>query len=140
LVVAVVFAQGGAPSNDAERVPAYNPMPPKKGAHVEPILPRDSLWGANFDYPYQVHAYELAARIPNVIYQQPCYCYCDRIGHNSLHSCFESTHAATCAACLKELYFSYKMTRQGLTPRQIRQRIQRGDWKQIDLETAAAIN
>ena len=49
------------------------------------------------------------ARIPVVLHQQPCYCYCERrTGHNSLHSCFEGTHGARCAACLKELYYSYQ--------------------------------
>src|SRR5690348_17686746 len=35
-----------------------------------------------------------ALPIPVVLHQQPCYCYCDRMGHNSLHSCFEGTHGA----------------------------------------------
>ena len=61
------------------------------------------------------------------------------MGHKSLHSCFQGTHGAACATCLKELYFSYVMTKKGLTPAQVRQRIERGEWKQINLETAASI-
>ena len=86
---------------------------------------------------YQTHAYELAAKIPNVLHQQPCYCYCDRMGHNSLHSCFENTHGAQCATCLKELYYSYQQHKKGKTAAQIRAGIIKGDWKQIDLESAA---
>jgi hypothetical protein len=86
------------------------------------------------------HAYELAAKIPNVIHQQPCYCYCDRMGHNSLHSCFENTHGAQCATCLKELYYSYQQHQKGKTATQIRAGIVKGEWKQVDLQAAASIN
>src|SRR5207248_4635089 len=83
----------------------------------------------------------LAAKIPKVLYQQPCYCYCDRaLGHKSLHSCYEGQHAAVCSACLKELYYSYVMTKQKKTPEQIRQGIVAGEWQSIDLETAASID
>ena len=62
------------------------------------------------------------------------------MGHNSLHSCFESTHGAQCSICLKELYYSYSMNKKGKTATQIRQGIIKGEWKQVDLQTAAAIN
>jgi hypothetical protein len=62
------------------------------------------------------------------------------MGHNSLHSCFENTHGAQCATCLKELYYSYQQHQKGKTAAQIRAGIIKGDWKQIDLEPAATIN
>ncbi|MGC1785638.1 MAG: CYCXC family (seleno)protein [Terriglobales bacterium] len=97
--------------------------------------------GANAQFPYQTHAYELAAKIPKILYQQPCYCHCDRsMGHNSLHSCFSGTHGAECGTCLQELYYTYTMYKQGKTARQIRAGIMQGDWKSIDLATAASIN
>ena len=97
---------------------------------------KEQLWGRNAQYPFQSHAYELAAKIPAVLHQQPCYCYCDRgMGHNSLHSCFEGTHGAQCSVCLKELYYSYSMNKRGKTAAQIRQGIMKGEWKQIDLQT-----
>lgn len=132
----VLFGQGDSKSPSG--VPAYNPGPPKKGAFIPPILPKDALWGVNFQNRYQSRGYELASKISDVLYQQPCYCYCDRIGHNSLRSCFESTHAANCPACLKEAYYSYQETKKGKTAAQIRQGIIRGEWKQIDLEKAAS--
>ena len=102
---------------------------------------QDQLWGSNAQFPYQAHAYELAAKIPKVLYQQPCYCYCDRgMGHTSLHSCFSGTHGAECSTCLKELYYTYTMYKQGKTARQIRAGIIKGDWKTIDLATAASLN
>src|SRR3984957_17941095 len=97
-------------------VPKYNDGPPPKSSTLPPILGGEQLWGNNAQYPFQSHAYELAAKIPAVLHQQPCYCYCDRgMGHNSLHSCFEGTHGAQCSVCLKELYCSYTMHQKGKT-------------------------
>jgi Protein of unknown function with PCYCGC motif len=125
---------------DEGGIPAYNAGPPLKGAKLPPILTKADLWGADAQYPYQTHAYELAAKIPSVLHQQPCYCHCDRMGHNSLHSCYENTHGAQCATCLKELYYSYQQHQKGKTASQIRAGIIKGDWKLIDLQSAAAIN
>jgi Protein of unknown function with PCYCGC motif len=121
-------------------IPAYNANPPKPGTKLPPILGKEQLWGQNAQYPFQSHAYELAAKIPVVLRQQPCYCYCDRMGHNSLHSCFEDTHGAQCATCLKELYYSYSEHKKGRMAKQIRAGIIRGEWKQVDLQSAASMN
>lgn len=130
-----------ASSQQQGETPAFNAAPPAKGTTLPPILGKEQLWGENAQYPFQTHAYELAAKIPNVLHQQPCYCYCDRgMGHNSLHSCFEGTHGAQCSVCLKEAYYSYSMHHKGKTATQIRQGIIKGEWKQIDLQTAASIN
>jgi hypothetical protein len=122
-------------------VPAYNAAPPKKGESLPPILAGEQLTGPSFKFGYQVQAYRLAAKIPNVIYQQPCYCHCDRsVGHKSLHSCYESEHGAHCGTCLQELYYSYQMTKAGKTPAQIRAGIENHEWEKIDLTHAAAMN
>ncbi len=121
-------------------VPAFHHAPPPKGAKLPAILNKDQLWGENSQYPYQTHAYELASKIEPVLYQQPCYCYCDRMGHKSLHSCFENTHGAECSICMKELYYAYTQHKNGKTARQIRQGIIRGDWKQVELRSAATID
>jgi hypothetical protein len=124
-----------------EEIPAYNAGPPAPGDKLQPILGKEQLSMEDAQNSYQTHAYELAAKIPVVLHQQPCYCYCDRSqGHNSLHSCFEGTHGARCSTCLKELYYAYTMHRKGRTAAQIRQGIVRGEWRQIDLQTAASIN
>jgi Protein of unknown function with PCYCGC motif len=138
-VTLTMSAEWTAPQDEGS-VPAFNAAPPAKGAHLPAILTKADLWGDDAQYPYQVHAYELAAKIPNVLHQQPCYCFCDRMGHNSLHSCFEGTHGARCATCLKELYYSYQQNQKGKTAAQIRAGIIKGEWKQIDLQSAAAIN
>jgi hypothetical protein len=142
LFVAVFAASApwAVSQGEESRTPAFNPGPPAKGAKLPPILGKEQLWGTNAQYPYQTHAYELAAKIPAVLHQQPCYCYCDRMGHKSLHSCFEGTHGAECSTCLKELYYAYSETKKGRTPKQIRQGIISGEWKQIDLQAAALVN
>jgi hypothetical protein len=139
LVTLATSAQFTA-QQDEGGIPAYNAGPPVKGTKLPAILTKDQLWGADTQYPYQTHAYELAAKIPAVIHQQPCYCYCDRMGHNSLHSCYENTHGAQCSTCLKELYYSYQQHKNGKTASQIRAGIIKGEYKQIDLQAAATMD
>jgi hypothetical protein len=132
ILAVVAFAQG-------DKVPVFNTRAPLPG-ELLPILPSDQRVGENFRYPYQVHAYELAAKIPGVINQLPCYCYCERIGHKSLHSCFESDHGAHCGVCMKETYYAFQQTKLKKTSAQIRAGIIKGEWKSIDLETAANVD
>ncbi len=123
-------------TNPAADVPAYNATVPKKPS--KPIMAGEQLTGPFFEHPYQVTAYKIAAKIPAVLHQQPCYCHCDRaLGHKSLHSCFEGTHGAACSTCMKEAVYSYQETQKGRTPAQIRASIERGEWQTVDLEKAA---
>ncbi len=80
------------------------------------------------------NVYALAAKIKPVLFQQPCYCYCDRSdGHKSLLDCFAGTHGSECDICQKEAILAYQLTRKGKTPVQIRAAIIHGDWKSVDL-------
>jgi hypothetical protein len=80
------------------------------------------------------NAYALAAKVRKVLYQQPCYCHCDRSqGHGSLLDCFAGKHAAECGICIREGLYSYEQTRKGKTPAQIREGIEQGAWQQVDL-------
>jgi hypothetical protein len=45
-------------------------------------------------YPPVERAYQVAARIPEVLAEQPCYCWCDKFGHGSLLDCFATDHGA----------------------------------------------
>ena len=47
--------------------------------------------------------------------------------------------ARECSTCLKELYYTYTMYKQGKTAREIRAGIIKGDWKTVDLDKAASI-
>ena len=127
-----VHAQWTDPQDD---IPAYHPQPPAKGETLPPILSGAQLTGPFFREKWQVEVYREAARIPNVLYQLPCYCRCDRaLGHKSLHSCFEGTHGAICSTCAEEGAYAYKMTKLGRTPRQIRAGIERKEYESIDLD------
>jgi len=125
-------------SNPADEVPAYNSQPPAKGTTLPPVLSGNQLSGDYFKYPWQVKVYKEAATIQPVLHQLPCYCRCDRaMGHNSLHSCFEGTHGAVCSTCAKEEHYAYLMTQKKMTPKQIREGIERKEYEALDLQTVA---
>jgi len=131
------WKQPQQPAQDPD-VPAYHSGPPAKDEKLPPILTPDKLAPDNRKLPFQPRAYELAAKVPRVLYQQPCYCFCSKsVGHTSLHSCFESEHGSHCSVCMSEAFYSYKMTKAGKTPAEIRQGIMKGEWKQINLQDAA---
>jgi len=131
----ITIAASAQWSNPAADIPAYNAKPPVKT--LPAILSSEQLTGVYFSHPYQVTAYKMAAKIPAVLHQQPCYCHCDRaMGHNRLQSCFEGTHGAACSTCMKEAVYAYEQTKKGKTPTQIRAGIEKGDWIDVDLEKA----
>ena len=76
--------QGGAP----ERIPDYY----KTEAEAKPF-PK-TLDPAQFTHPAVQRAYRAAREIPGVLAQQPCYCYCDRMGHKGLLACHRDNHSA----------------------------------------------
>lgn len=80
------------------------------------------------------NVYALAAKVKKILYQQPCYCRCDReVGHQSLLDCYVDRHAAVCATCKMEAVFAYEESRKGKTAAQIRQEIIDGKWRTVDL-------
>ncbi len=113
-------------------VPAFHLKVPR--GPLPPLLAAQQRTGEYFSHPYQVAAYEMADDVPELLYQMPCYCRCDRaLGHKSLHSCFEVSHGAVCTTCMSEAVFVYEQSRLGKTPVQIRAAIERGDWQEVDL-------
>ena len=128
-------------SNQPNQVPAFHQTPPAKGEVLPPVLTEKQLAAQGMTQPVQIAAYKAVAKAPNVMYQEPCYCYCDRgHGHTSLHSCFESTHGANCGVCMGEALYSYQMSKKGWSPKMIRDGIIRGDWKQMDMQHPAPVN
>lgn len=110
-----------------EAVPAFHAAPPKGP------LP-DTLSPALFNDTLAQNAYTIAARIKKVLYQQPCYCHCDRSqGHTSLLDCFTARHAAVCGTCEREDFYAYEQTHKGKTPAEIRDGIERGDWEKLEV-------
>lgn len=123
-------SQSAAPAKQeaaAEAVPAYHDAPPT-GALPETLSP------ALFNDTLAQNAFTIAARIKKVLYQQPCYCHCDRSqGHTSLLDCFTGRHAAVCGTCEREDFYAYEQTQKGQTPAQIRDGIERGEWEKLDV-------
>jgi hypothetical protein len=108
-------------------IPAFHNDPPE-GLLPAVINPKE------FGQVLTQNAYRLAAQLTAVLYQQPCYCYCDRHhGHRSLLDCYTNKHTAGCQPCLKELFYVYEQTKKGETPGQIREGIIHGDWKAVDI-------
>ena len=115
-----------AATQSEEPVPAYHTQPPT-GTLPETIDPEQ------FENPVIKNAYALSAKVKKVLYQQPCYCHCDRgHGHNSLLDCFTSKHGSMCNICLGEALYSYEQTRKGKTAAQIRDGIIKGEWQSVD--------
>jgi hypothetical protein len=142
-VVAVLLAAGMTHAQFASQqsqIPAFHPAAPAPATKLPPILTQKQLAEQGLIAPAQVASYKAAARASSVVYQMPCYCYCDRNhGHTSLRSCFESTHGANCGTCMAEALYSYKMSKKGWTPKQIRDGVLRGDYKLMDLQNVEPI-
>jgi Protein of unknown function with PCYCGC motif len=108
-------------------VPSYHAYAPKPPYPV-------TLDPKQFPDALNRNVYALAAEVKPVLYQQPCYCYCDRhAGHKSLLDCFASEHGSQCDICQKEAVLSYQLTKKGKTPAQIRAAIIRGDWRSVNM-------
>ena len=73
-------------------------------------------------------AYQVAKEIPEVLAQQPCYCYCERKGHRGLLDCFRTDHAASCNICIREALLAGEMHHQGKSVEEIRAAIIHEDW------------
>jgi hypothetical protein len=113
-------------AGDAETVPAFHAQAPQGElpATMDPEL---------FSDPFVQNAYAVAAKIKKTLYQQPCYCHCDRSqGHTSLLDCFASKHGSGCGTCIYEDFYSYEQSRKGKSAAEIRAGIIRGEWKSID--------
>jgi uncharacterized protein with PCYCGC motif len=121
-------------------IPAFHSARPAATAKLPPILTEKQLADQGLILPAQKESYKAAARVSSIAYQMPCYCYCDRNhGHSSLRSCFEGTHGANCGTCMQEVLYSYRQSKKGWTAKQIRDGIERGDFKMIDLQNVAPV-
>jgi len=116
----------GTLQSDGEPMPAFHAKPPLDALPptMEPSLFADIQ---------TFNAYVVAGREKKVLYQQPCYCHCDRSqGHGSLLDCFIGRHAAGCDICQKEDFYAYEQAHKGKTPTQIREGIMQGEWAKVD--------
>ena len=154
LTVAVAFSLTLASAGLAQLQPLVPPNMNAAGAQMQMDMPGSADQGIPSYHAYALkppipatldpkqfpdalnrNVYALAAKIKPVLYQQPCYCYCDRhVGHKSLLDCYTSAHGSECDICQKEAVLAYQQTQKGKTPSQIRAAIIRGDWQSVDLK------
>jgi hypothetical protein len=104
-------AQTKTPSTKtlAADIPAYH-----ASASKDPLP--ETLDPSQFSDLQTQNVYALAAKVKSVLYQQPCYCRCDKEhGHTSLLSCYTDRHASVCALCQKEAKRNHRreMERRG---------------------------
>lgn len=121
----------GAGQGAASRTAPATVAPMKPHVGPLPALPRVSYQPSR---PMAIvqQVYEFAARHPEVLKYVPCYCGCERIGHDGNHACFvrsRSTsgqvlqwdeHGIGCAVCLDVGRDAMTLFGGGATPRQIR--------------------
>jgi hypothetical protein len=105
------------------------PMKPHTGAL--PPLPRVSFEPPR-PMPVVQQVYEFAARHPEVLQFVPCYCGCERSGHNGNHDCFVKSRAADgrvtafdahgigCTICIDVARDAMVLFGSGATPAAIR--------------------
>jgi hypothetical protein len=110
----------------------YHDQPPS--APLPPVLDPAQFEGD----AAAVVAYRLAARVPETLYQAPCYCPCSRReGHQSLHDCFTTKHGALCHICQQEAVLCFLERQKNKSPRQIRKYLAKGKALQIDMDETA---
>jgi Protein of unknown function with PCYCGC motif len=108
---ATVPLRAGQHVHESAQVAPKSPTPMK--AHVGPVPPLPEVsFTPSRPMPLVQQVYEFAARHPEVLQYVPCYCGCERLGHNGNHDCFVKSRAATgrvteweshgmgCAICL----------------------------------------
>lgn len=116
---------GGGAAPIAPMKAHTGPLPALPGVAFEPSRPMAVIH----------RVYEFAARHPEVLQYVPCYCGCEREGHNGNHDCFVksrtaagrvtewSTHGLGCTICIDVARDAMTLFDAGSTPRQIREAI-----------------
>jgi Protein of unknown function with PCYCGC motif len=104
------------PSASARPVPAHF-TEPQDLKSLKPTLPPEQFTGK------VRRAYQVAREIPQTLTQLPCFCYCDTIGHKSLHSCYEDDHSAGCTVCVDSALIASELKQQGLGDAEIRDKL-----------------
>ncbi|MFN0104124.1 MAG: CYCXC family (seleno)protein [Bryobacteraceae bacterium] len=133
ILVTLVSCTSDSPTSAQAETPVDQPPIPahyQSEREAQPLTP--TLSAKLFSDPKMARIYDIAQRIPAILAQQPCYCYCDRgHGHRSLLDCQRDNHSASCAVCRKEVLLADRLSRMGLNAKEIRASIIRGDWKQV---------
>jgi uncharacterized protein with PCYCGC motif len=110
-VTATVTVRAGQHVHESAPAAPKSVAPMK--AHVGPVPPLPQVsFSPSRPMPMVQQVYEFAAHHPEVLQYVPCYCGCERVGHNGNHDCFVKsraangrvtewdTHGIGCAICL----------------------------------------
>jgi Protein of unknown function with PCYCGC motif len=125
-------SSGSTPDANAEQSAGDEPVPAYHAQVPQGVLPA-TMSPELFSDPIVQNAYTVAARIKKTLYQEPCYCHCDRSqGHGSLLDCFASKHGSECNICMFEDFYTYEQSRKGKTAAQIRAGMIKGEWQTVD--------
>ena len=107
-------------------VPTTGPVPTYFQTAKSAMPFPETLEPGSFKQTEVREAYQTAKEIPEVLAQQPCYCYCQRRGHRSLLDCLRADHAASCTICIREALLAGRMHRQQKSAQEIRRAIIQG--------------
>lgn len=111
--------------SDSNQVPVYF-------KRVQDAMPSPkTLDPSQFKLQSIREAYSAAKEIPDVLVQQPCYCFCQRMGHRSLLDCFRDLHATSCDICINEARLAGRLHREGKTAEEIRAAIIAKQWTNL---------
>jgi hypothetical protein len=120
-------AAAGAPSRIAPMKAHTGPLPALPPVPFTPSRPMAIVQ----------QVYEFAARHPEVLQHVPCYCGCERIGHNGNHDCFVKARSASgtvtewephglgCAICLDVGRDAMSLFNAGTSVKEIRAQIEK---------------
>ena len=127
LPAVIVLASVHCSSPHVEELP-YHPAPTQAIPSV--------LMPGRFEDPVVRAVYQRAAAVRDVLYQQPCLCYCNRsLGHRSLLDCFTGPHGSRCTICQKEAVYCYLQSQKHKTPSEIRVEVLKGAWRTLNVES-----
>jgi hypothetical protein len=128
------LSAAGIPGEHSKRPKSPTDSPYHKHPPKGPVPP--TLDAAEFKGNARAYiTYSVAARIKELLYQEPCFCPCKRsANHQSLLDCYRNIHASWCLACQKEAIFCYRQRLQGQSAKQIRKAMFKGNWRAVDVD------
>jgi len=95
---------------------------PRPGITGDKVLSGDALEGVR---EKTRRVFDMAREIPEIADGLYCYCNCEKIGHRSLLTCFESRQPIGCMGCRESMTKAYEMHKAGKTLAEIRTALDR---------------
>ena len=113
----------------ARRGPTHSQRPwevdhpkPRPGITGDKVLSGEALEGVR---EKTRRVFDMAREIPEVADGLYCYCNCEKIGHRSLLTCFESRQPIGCMGCRESMTKAFELHTAGKTLDEIRTALDR---------------